>query len=366
YLGLCPRNKAVRIFSIRADILGANVNAVSYAYATEIENKPVKTATRAIPDYEAKLAAAQKKYDEARAAANQGGGGKAANMAAASAAQSAKDELNKLKATGGYEYEDKVLKDEKGVPLPGKLKAEEKTSNDGKIIYSYRNNKWVYSHLVSGQAAYAAKHMVEKNDLQKIKDMCATVTLHDNYYFQTCWEHNEDLSKDSNWDVAFESLMSKSDVDCLNTNATLRHRGGINSILANTVTRKVNDIEMLGFKGLGVKNRIIGDKDYNFTGKNASLWYAPTFNIGLGYYENNQHVDPSDKQKTVYQDFCYKNTDAFFNDDGSYNSGQQAYNEKSYDRGDVTFIRLVKDGDNNLDVLNNGKKTPVAPDHFVE
>lgn len=44
----------------------------------------------------------------------------------------------------------------------------------------------------------------------------------------------------------------------------------------------------------------------------------------------------------------------------------QDYHEKNYDQEDVTFIRGVKDGDSELGALNNGNKTPVAPEHFVE
>ncbi|WP_349549135.1 hypothetical protein [Leuconostoc pseudomesenteroides] len=346
------------------NILGANVNAVSYAYAKEVENKPVKTVT---PEYAARLAAAQKKYDQAKATLDKVRvyGDPNLTIPALKAFGYAEAELKQLKNNPEY-GDDKVLEDEKGVPLPGKLKAEEKTSNDGKIIYSYRNNKWVYSQLVSGQAAYAAKHMVEKNDLEKIKNMCKGPDVSDGYFFATCWQYNSDLPNNPSWNKAYENAMSSKDVDCLNTNAAMRHRGGINTVLTNTVTREVNGIQMLGFDGLGKKNRVIGDKDYNFTGDKASIMYAPTFNIGLGYYQNDTHNDPSDKQKTVYQNFYYFGTTASFNKDGSYAGGKQSYNDKSYDQNDVTFIKLVKDGDNELDALNNGKKTPVAPDHFVE
>ncbi|MFT8496264.1 hypothetical protein [Leuconostoc pseudomesenteroides] len=412
-------NESVYVTGLsQTNILGANVNAVNYAYAKEIENKPVKTLTSAVPNpkyadylkqsesFKKEIKHKEQEIEDLKRARDKIESDFNSNYpAVAKTGDKEKIELfciqheldlmsnkdarervvaqkcnidsdqadfeRKAKENGDnnpeiLSYAEKCITDDTGNPLQSKLQTEEKTSNDGKMLYSYRNNKWVYSQLVSGQAAYAAKHMVEKNDLQSIKDMCDTSTEHAGNYFQTCWEHNEDLPKNPNWDAAFENVMLKSDVESLNTNATLRHRGGINSLLANTVTRKVNDIEMLGFKGLGEKNRIIGDKDYNFTGKGAGLYYSPTFNIGLGCYENDKHVDPSDKQKTVYQDFKFEGTYTKFNKDGSVNYTLQAYHEKSYDQGDVTFIKLVKDGDSELGALNNGNKTPVAPEHFVQ
>ncbi|OQJ70819.1 hypothetical protein BMS79_05690 [Leuconostoc pseudomesenteroides] len=88
--------------------------------------------------------------------------------------------------------------------------------------------------------------------------------------------------------------------------------------------------------------------------------YAPTFNIGLGYYQNDHHTNPTEEQKTVYQNFHYT---------GPKPHGEPydvEYNDKHYDQEDVSFIKLVKDGDNELGALNNGKKTPAAHDHFVE
>jgi hypothetical protein len=64
----------------------------------------------------------------------------------------------------------------------------------------------------------------------------------------------------------------------------------------------------------------------------------------------------------MYQNFSYTGTGF----DKSQNAWVQDYHDKHYDQEDVSFIKLVKDGDNELGALNNGKKTPVAADHFVE
>jgi hypothetical protein len=355
-------NKSVYMDVKRTNILGANVNAVNHAYATEIENKPVKTGIK-IPDYEAKLAAAQEKYEKALAAANRSDGA----SSYVRAYEEAKAELDKLKATGGYEYEDKVLKDEKGNPMQSKLQTEEKTSNDGKMLYSYRNNKWVYSKLVSGPAAYAAKHMVEKNktDLDDVKNKSIGYkgggsTAVD--YFDICWTHNTDLPANPSWNAVFEKALTSDDLLCLNTASATQNKIGINSLLSNTVTHVVTGVTQLGFSEIGKTGRIIGDGDYQLAIDPAGTWYTPGYTIGLGYYQNNKHTSPSVDQKTVYQNFKYVGTYK----DSKTNEYVQDYHDKHYDQEDVTFIRGVKDGDSELGALNNGNKIPVAPEHFVE
>lgn len=357
-------NKSVYINSDKTNILGANVNAVNYTYATEIENEPVYGWSSELSgEDQNRLAAAekaakdaQKAYDDAVNKSRHDFSFPVEEVIKAREAKSKADNALmrlqlELKAKS---KQPTVLKDENGSPLPGKLTAEEKVSDDGKMLYSYRTNNWVYSQLVTGPAAYAAKHMVGKNDLDAVLKMCGCKT---NFYL--CWENNTDLSDDPNWNKEYENAMSKGDIERLNTNASIRNKGGINSLLANTVTRVVNGVQMLGFKRLD-SNRIIGDGDYIFTGDESGFLKLPTFNIGLGYYQNDKKTSPSTEQKTVYQNFSYDGTG--YGKDGYY----QSYHEKHYDQNDVTFIKLVKDGDSELGALNNGSKTPVAPEHFVE
>lgn len=360
-------NSSVFINSSEDNILGANVNAVDYAYALEVENKPVKKDIRFDSHYDQILSDARNKTYVASQAYD-----KYMQDHASDPFRNDDPECIKLKAKydeamkiqNEIDY-DKIgeapVYDVNGSPLPGKLKAEEKTSNDGKMLYSYRNNKWVYSKLVSGPAAYAAKHMVEKNDLPAVKKMSGG---ENNIFFGACWVWNHDIPNNNpDWDKAYENVMSNDDIGVVNTSASSRNKGGINSILANTVTREVNGIQVLGFSGLGQKNRIIGgDRDYSFTGEDAGFVRSPTYNIGLGFYQNNQHTSPTTEQKTMYQNFSYTGTGF----DKSQNAWVQDYHDKHYDQEDVSFIKLVKDGDNELGALNNGKKTPVAADHFVE
>ncbi|WP_260360721.1 hypothetical protein [Leuconostoc pseudomesenteroides] len=133
-------------------------------------------------------------------------------------------------------------------------------------------------------------------------------------------------------------------------------------MLSNTVTHVVNGVTQLGFSEIGKTGRIIGDGDYKLAIDPARTWYTPGYTIGLGYYQNNKHTNPSVDQKTVYQNFSYVGTYK----DSKTNEYVQDYHDKHYDQEDVTFIRGVKDGDSELGALNNGNKTPVAPEHFVE
>lgn len=55
--------------------------------------------------------------------------------------------------------------------------------------------------------------------------------------------------------------------------------------------------------GIGKTNGITGDKYYNSTGDQAGKYFSPTYNIELGYYKNDTHVNPNAEQKTVYQNF---------------------------------------------------------------
>ncbi|MFT8598661.1 MAG: hypothetical protein ABF709_00525 [Leuconostoc pseudomesenteroides] len=364
-------NNSVSLGAGETDILGANINAVNYAYAREVENKPVKIVVGIDPAYQEKLATAKQKATNADAEENR------THYAhpfysmdwhkALEAQKAAHEALDQLVASGGNIYQDKVLEDANGNPIVGKLKAEEKTSNDGKMLYSYRNNKWVYSKLVSGPAAYAAKHMVEKNktDLDDVKNKSIGYkgggsTAVD--YFDICWTHNTDLPANPSWNAVFEKALTSDDLLCLNTAAATRNKIGINSLLSNTVTHVVNGVTQLGFSEIGKTGRIIGDGDYKLAIDPAHTWYTPGYTIGLGYYQNNKHTNPSVDQKTVYQNFSYVGTYK----DSKTNEYVQDYHDKHYDQEDVTFIRGVKDGDSELGALNNGNKTPVAPEHFVE
>lgn len=364
-------NNSVSLGAGETDILGANINAVNYAYANEIKNDPFDTPSKD-SNYEARLKAAQNAVEAAKkklaeltkdedyaSYTHEEYEARAAAMREIDQAQQRLEQIKNETKT--------VLKDDKGNPIVSKLQAEEKTSNDGKMLYSYRNNKWVYSKLVSGPAAYAAKHMVEKNktDLDDVKNKSIGYkgggsTAVD--YFDICWTHNTDLPANPSWNAVFEKALTSDDLLCLNTAAANRNKIGINSLLSNTVTHVVNGVTQLGFSEIGKTGRIIGDGDYKLAIDPARTWYTPGYTIGLGYYQNNKHTNPSVDQKTVYQNFSYVGTYK----DSKTNEYVQDYHDKHYDQEDVTFIRGVKDGDSELGALNNGNKTPVAPEHFVE
>ncbi|WP_242027522.1 hypothetical protein [Leuconostoc pseudomesenteroides] len=153
--------------------------------------------------------------------------------------------------------------------------------------------------------------------------------------------------------------MLKSDTDTLNTIASDRHKKGINSLIKNTVTKTVNGVKMIGFEGNS--DRLVAQDDFKLDDAGEyGFCRTPTYNIGLGEYKNDHHIDPTNDTKTLYQNFDWNTTSS--NPD----KHKAGYHEKQYDWKGVNFIKVAKDGDALLDGLKNGNKTPNAPEHFAE
>jgi hypothetical protein len=209
-------NNSVSLGAGETDILGANINAVNYAYANEIKNDPFDTPSND-PNYMARLKAAQNALEAAKK--------KLADLDAEHETYTHDEYKAKVDAMNERDRAQQkleqikneiktVLKDDKGNPIVAKLQTEEKTSNDGKILYSYRSKNWVHNQLVTGPAAYAAKYMVEKYDLDKVKEMSDGDS-----WFDVCWQYNNDLPCNPNWNKAFDNALSTSDVDSINAGA---------------------------------------------------------------------------------------------------------------------------------------------------
>lgn len=367
-------NNSVFLGKKETNILGANVNAVNYAYATEIENKPVKTVVGIDPAYQEKLATAKQKASDADAEENRTHYARPFYYMdwdkAREAQKAAHEALDQLVASGENIYQDKALEDEKGNPIVATLKSEEKTSNDGKILYSYRTKNWVYNRLdqqtewesvFKGQqhsdnmnicACDFAKNAVNILARKKIEEKSGD-------WLATCWDQNSDVYINDFFANIIKHVMLKSDTDTLNTIASDRHKGGINSLIKNTVTKTVNGVKMIGFEGNS--DRLVAQDDFKLDDAGEyGFCRKPTYNIGLGEYKNDHHIDPTNDTKTLYQNFDWNTTSS--NPD----KHKAGYNEKQYDWKGVNFIKVAKDGDALLDGLKNGNKTPNAPEHFAE
>lgn len=120
-------NSSVFVGSQETNILGANVNAVDYAYATEIENEPVYGWSSELSgEDQNKLAAAEKAVADAKRVYDDASFPSEEYWQALTAWRQAENALTKLEIVlKAKSKQPTVLKDENGNPLPGKLKAEE-------------------------------------------------------------------------------------------------------------------------------------------------------------------------------------------------------------------------------------------------
>lgn len=344
--------------------LAANAQAVNYAYARTVENRPTKTAVGIDPDYQAKLAAAQKAVEDADAREHETHYAipfkSAPWLEAVEKQKSAHKVLDQLKADGNIRYENKVILDTNGQPLPGKLKAEEKTTNDGKIIYSYANKSWVYNRLDAKEfgssepipAWYVAKYFANKHDFAKI-DALDNNGWNMNRDTKVVWQGDHKVDN-SEWNAALEHLASKDFVKEIQDNANVKGKQGVNHVLdANTSTQKSGE-PFLGFNRAYDSTTVATDT-YSLDGSKAgsALFSSPYYQVNLGYFKNNSYHEPSKDDKTFYQQIKQSP------------SGNITIGNSNYDTTPVSLIMIPKDGDTVLSGLNNGNKVPAAPDMYV-
>lgn len=362
--------------------LASNVKAVNYAYANTVNNDPVKTP---VMDryYKKNLAAAQKVADDADAEEQRTHYASPFNSMdwdkAREAQKAAHDALDKLTATNGVKYyEDEVAKDPNGKVLPGKLKAEEQVTKDAPVIYSYRNQSWVYNRLDSqlfgsNQAIpiwYATKYFVNKSGLDQLSSQIGEEKPKSpsSEYFGHDWENIKPLNNAA-WNAALDHAAPEAFLSVLNDKAKIKGQEGINSLIErskthdvkwnvkdeNGATIKSESLSVPGFNAGFNATRFITDK-FNFDGSIAS---APSkgsaYKLNPGYFEQDFYLEPSVDRTAFYRD-CHLEV------------GCSIYttNDESYDNTSVYLITVPKAGDTMLSKLNNGNHVPAAPELHVE
>lgn len=360
--------------------LASNVKAVNYAYANTVNNDPVKTPVMD-PDYKKNLAAAQKAADDADAKVKRDhtyspsfDGGLAQDLEAQKAAHEA---LDKLTATNGVKYyEDEVVKDPNGKVLPGKLKAEEQVTKDAPVIYSYRNQTWVYNRLDSqlfgnNQAIpiwYATKYFVNKSGLDTLSLQLGEGKPSSSSGFGHDWAYIKPLNNAA-WNAALDHAAPEEFLSVLNDKAKIKGKEGINSLIERSKTHDVKwnvkdengaiikseSLSVPGFNAGFNATRFITDK-FNFDGSiPATTVMAPAYKLNPGFFEQDTYLEPSVGRTAFYRN-CHM----------EFGSSIYTTNDESYDNTSVYLITVPKAGDTMLSKLNNGKQVPAAPELHVE
>ncbi len=343
--------------------LATNIKAVNFAYANTVRN-----SAGSLTNDDPSIVAAQKAADEADK--------KVASLTkdddypiytheeyeeraeAQAKAKQAHQQLDQLKA--GVTH---VL-DENGAPLPGKLDVEEKVTEDAPLTYSYVNNKWIYNHLDTQlfgdntpiPAWYVAKYFANKSDRTKINsldddgwNMRAARTM--------IWENNHKLDNAA-WNSALDHLISNDEMAELNENAKTKDGSGLNSIVTKhnqSLVKVVGNQNIVISAGLTSNYQAtrIATSVHNLDGceSGSALFKAPTYQVNLGYYENNNLIAPSKTAKTFYQNLHNSNMGHKF-----------TFNSENYDTTAVELITQPKEGDKMLDKLHNGNQLPQKPE----
>ncbi|MCT4388266.1 hypothetical protein EFN46_08635 [Leuconostoc pseudomesenteroides] len=344
--------------------LATNIKAVDFAYANTVRN-----STGTLKSDDPSIIAAQKAADEADkqvASLTPGendvyGHDDYVKLWEAQAiAKQAHQKLDQLKA--GVTH----ILDENGAPLPGKLDVEEKVTEDAPLTYSYINNKWIYNRLDTQlfgddtpiPSWYVAKYFANKSDRDKINELD-----NDGWNMKTArtkiWEGNHKLDNAA-WNNALDHLLSDDELTALNEDAKVTIKSGLNSIVGQ---HNKSLVKTEGNKSIVIPAGLtscyqttrIATSAHNLDGcASGSAWFkAPTYQVNLGYFENNDLKVPSKSAKTFYQNLHY-------------NGSKYTFNSQNYDTTAVGLMTQPKAGDKMLDKLQNGNQLPPKPEVDVD